>query len=117
MNIEDFRTFCMAKKGVTEEFPFDETTLVFKVMGKIFAMATLEGELSIYLKCDPELAIELREQYPAVQPGYHMSKKHWNTISIDGSIPSLLIFEWTDHSYHLVIKGLTKKLKDKLDTL
>lgn len=81
MNIEELREYCISKKDVTESFPFDETTLVFKVRGKMFALTDLEGELSINLKCDPDLAIELREKYPAVQPGYHMNKKHWNTIT------------------------------------
>jgi Uncharacterized protein conserved in bacteria len=117
MNIEDFRQYCISKKGVTEEFPFDEVTLVFKVMGKMFALTDLEGDFTINLKCDPELAIELRERYPAVIPGYHMNKKLWNTVVIDGSIPDKLIYEWVDHSYSQVVDKLPKKLKNELDTL
>ena len=104
MNIEEIREYCLCKKGVTESLPFDEDTLVFKVQDKMFALASLEGDLSINLKCNPEKAIELREQYPAVQPGYHMNKKHWNTIHSDGSIPDNEIFSWIDHSYNLVMK-------------
>ncbi|HSW53757.1 MAG TPA: MmcQ/YjbR family DNA-binding protein, partial [Ignavibacteriaceae bacterium] len=89
MNIEQIREYCLKKRGVTEEFPFDEETLVFKVMGKIFLLASLESiPLQINLKCNPENAVEIREEYEAVQPGYHMNKKHWNTISIDGSVPA-----------------------------
>ena len=114
MNIEEFRQYCLSKKGVTEEFPFGPDTLVFKVMGKMFALTNLDGDFSINLKCDPDLAIELREQYPAVLPGYHMNKKHWNTIAIDGSLSNKLINEWTDHSYNLVVDQLPKILKNKL---
>jgi predicted DNA-binding protein (MmcQ/YjbR family) len=114
MNIEQFRDYCLVKKGVTEEFPFGEDTLVFKVMGKIFVLTNLEGPLSFSLKCDPELAIELRERYTAVRPGYHLSKKHWNTIDADGSIPDRLIYEWIDHSYQLVVNSLPKKLREEL---
>lgn len=115
MNIEELRNYCISKKGVTEEFPFDETTLVFKVMGKMFALTDLEGDLSINLKCDPEKAIELRERHLCVLPGYHMNKKHWNTILIDGSVSNQLIQEWIDHSYDLVVTKLSKKQKDELE--
>lgn len=114
MNIEDFRLYCLSKKGVTEEFPFGETTLVFKVMGKMFALTNLDGPFSINLKCDPEQAVALREQYPAVTPGYHMNKKHWNTVLVDASLSNKLIQEWTDHSYDLVVSQLPKSLKNKL---
>jgi predicted DNA-binding protein (MmcQ/YjbR family) len=122
MNIEQIRVYCLKKKGVTEEFPFDEETLVFKIMGKIFLLASLESvPLQINLKCDPEKAVELREEYEVVQPGYHMNKKHWNTIIINGSISTGQIFEWIDDSYNLVLAGLSKsdlkKLKnDNLNT-
>jgi predicted DNA-binding protein (MmcQ/YjbR family) len=109
MNIEQIREHCLKKKGVTEEFPFDEETLVFKVAGKIFLLASLEAiPLQINIKCDPEKAIELREEYNSVLPGYHMNKKHWNTIIIDGTIPTRNLFEWIDDSYSLVIAGLKK---------
>ena len=102
MDLESFRDYCFKKKDVTEEFPFGEDTLVFKVKGKIFAITDVETFESINLKCDPEKAIELREQYDAVQPGYHMNKKHWNTVLVDGSVSDKLLKEWIDHSYGLV---------------
>jgi predicted DNA-binding protein (MmcQ/YjbR family) len=108
---------CLSKKGVKEEFPFDETTLVFKVMGKIFAITNVDQFASVNLKCDPERAVELREQYDAVEPGYHMNKKHWNTVVIDGSIPDRLLHEWVDHSYDLVASALTKKEKAALESM
>lgn len=106
MNIEEFREYCMLKPGVTEEFPFDDVTLVFKVMGKMFALTNLEGDWSLALKCDPDRAIELREQFPAIQPGYHMNKIHWNTVMMDGSLSPKLILELIDHSYQLVVAKL-----------
>jgi predicted DNA-binding protein (MmcQ/YjbR family) len=102
MNIETLREYCLSKADATEGFPFGEDTLVFKVKGKIFALANLHGDLSVNLKCDPTLAIELREKYDSVSPGYHMNKKHWNTILLDGSIPDMELFSWIDHSYNLV---------------
>jgi predicted DNA-binding protein (MmcQ/YjbR family) len=102
MNIETLREYCISRRNATESFPFGEDTLVFKVNGKIFALINLDGELSINLKCDPALAIELRERYSSVTSGYHMNKRHWNTILIDGSIPDSEIQEWIDHSYNLV---------------
>lgn len=115
MNIEQIREYCLKKKGVTEEFPFDEETLVFKVSDKIFLLASLESvPLQINLKCDPEKAIELREEYDSVQPGYHMNKKHWNTIIIDGTISTHRVFEWIDDSYNLVSAGLKKSVRKKL---
>lgn len=109
MNVEEFRAYCLNKKGVTEDFPFNETTLVFKVMGKLFALTDLELFASINLKCDPNMALELRERFMAVRPGYHMNKKHWNTIDIDGSISSSLLKELIDHSYELVVSKLSLK--------
>ncbi len=117
MNIEEFRNYCIAKKGVTEEFPFDETTLVFKVMGKMFAITGIDTFEGINLKCDPEKAIDLRERYSGVKPGYHMSKKHWNTVATDGSVEDTLIYEWIDDSYDLIVKSLTKKLREELTLL
>ena len=109
MNIEQIREYCLRKKGVTEEFPFDEETLVFKVLGKIFLLASLDSfPLQINLKCEPEKAIELREEYESVQPGYHMNKRHWNTIIIDGTVPIKKLFEWIDDSYNLVTSKLIK---------
>jgi predicted DNA-binding protein (MmcQ/YjbR family) len=117
MNIEEFREYCIKKPGVTEEFPFDENTLVFKVMGKMFALTDLAGEFCLNLKCDPERALELREQHPAIQPGYHMNKAHWNTIEMDGSLNQKLILELIDHSYQLVIDKLPGKLKQERNHL
>ena len=114
MNIEDFREYCMGKPGVTEEFPFDEVTLVFKVMGKMFALTNLDGDWSLALKCDPQRAIDLREEFPAIQPGYHMSKVHWNTVLMDGSLPQKLVLEMIDDSYQLVVDKLPRKVKDEL---
>lgn len=114
MNIETIRNYCLSKKGATEEFPFDEFTMVYKVGNKMFALTSLTGELSINLKCDPEKAIDLRERYPAVQPGYHMSKQHWNTVYINGSVPSSLIYSWIDHSYDLVFQKLPSKERNRI---
>ena len=96
------RDHCLSKPGVTESFPFGEDTLVFKVKGKIFALANLEGDPTVNLKCDPSKALELRERYASVIPGYHMNKKHWNTVLLDGTIPDREVFSWIDHSYNLV---------------
>ena len=118
MNIEEFRHYCISKKGITEEFPFDEQTLVFKVMGKMFALVALERLPSqVNLKCDPERAIALREEYDGeIIPGYHMSKTHWNTIFL-GNLPPKLILGLVDHSYELVVSKLTRKLKAELDAM
>ena len=117
MHIEEFRMYCLHKPMVTEEFPFDETTLVFKVMGKMFALTGLDDpEFKVNLKCDPERSIELRDQYESIIPGFHMSKKHWNTVKPDGTIPIELFKELIDHSYDLVIKGLPRKLRDELNS-
>lgn len=118
MNIEIFREYCLTKKGVTEELPFGPDTLVFKVMGKMFALCALERlPPQVNLKCDPERTIELREEYDGlIIPGYHMSKTHWNTLSLD-NLPPRLITELVDHSYDLVVAKLTKKLKKELEAL
>ncbi len=114
MNIEEFREYCISKPGVTEEFPFDEITLVFKVMGKMFALTNLDGNWGINLKCDPERAIELREKFEEITPGYHMSKLHWNTVRMDGVLNRDLILELIDHSYQLVVDKLPLKLRQNL---
>ena len=111
MNIEEFRNYCLAKPGATEHFPFDDNVLVFKVV-KMFALADVRDFESINLKCDPEYAVELRERYPGVIPGYHMSKKHWNTVSTDGTIPDKEIYQWIDDSYDLIVSSLTKKERE-----
>jgi predicted DNA-binding protein (MmcQ/YjbR family) len=115
MNIETLREYCLSKKGATECFPFDEVTLVFKVMNKMFALTNLDGPLSINLKCDPEKAIALREEYSFVLPGYHMHKAHWNTIEITDSVSDKLIHEWIDQSYQLIVKSLSRKLQEELN--
>lgn len=119
MNIEEFRMYCLQKKGVTESFPFDSETLVFKVMGKMFALCALERKPSqVNLKCDPERSLELRDTYEeAIFPGYHMSKVHWNTVYLEDRIPEKLVLELIDHSYNLVVNGLTKKQKEELKNL
>lgn len=113
MDISDFRDYCLAKKGVTESFPFDEKTLVFKV-GKMFALTDVEGFSKINLKCDPERAIDLRETYQGVTPGYHMNKVHWNSVSVNEDVPEQLILTLIDHSYELIVQSLTKKQRDEL---
>jgi predicted DNA-binding protein (MmcQ/YjbR family) len=117
LNIETFRNYCLKKKGVTEEFPFGEDTLVFKVMGKIFAITDIETFTSINLKAEPERAVELRDKYSAVKPGYHMNKKHWNTVLIDGSITDKQLCGWIDDSYELVVAKLTKSEKSALESM
>ncbi len=117
MNIESFRDYCLEKKGVTEDFPFDETTLVMKVMGKMFALTDTEENFKINLKCEPEKAIQLREQYSCVIPGYHMNKKYWNTVIVDGTIPTTTLKSWIDDSYNLVVAKLTKAQKAALEKM
>ncbi len=115
MDIESLRDYCLAKKEVEEGMPFGDTTLVFKVRGKIFLLASLERPvLQFNAKCDPEKAIEWREQYAAFQPGYHMNKKLWNTIIMDGSIPSKIVKGMIDDSYQLVVKSFPKKWQEGL---
>lgn len=116
MNIEELREYCIAKKGVTEGFPFDEVTLVFKVGGKMFALTNLDGDPSVNLKCDPEKAIDLREQYSSIVPGYHMNKTHWNTIYMDGSINDNLLKELIDLSYKLILDSLPKSKRAEVLT-
>lgn len=113
MNIEEFRAYCLSFKGTTEELPFD----VFKVMGKMFALTNIDLFERINIKCNPEKAIELREQYEAVIPGYHMSKKHWNTILLDSSINDKIIYNWVRDSYNLVVAKLTKKQQKELELI
>jgi len=114
MNITFFREYCLTKPGTTEDTPFDENTLCFKVGGKIFAIIDIELFESVNLKCDPERAVELREQFDGIVPGYHMNKKHWNTVSFDGSVPDNLILELVDHSYDLIFKSLPKNSRDSI---
>jgi predicted DNA-binding protein (MmcQ/YjbR family) len=113
MNIEELREYCLAKKGVTESFPFDETTLVFKVAGKMFCLTDLVDDFAVALKNDPEKNMELREQFPAVRPGYHMNKQHWNTVQIDGSISDKMLKQLIDESYGLIVAKLPKRVKEE----
>lgn len=117
MNIEGFRRYCLQKKGVTEEFPFDKSTLVFKVMGKMFALTDVDEFSSVNLKVDPETGAELRERHSFVQPAYHMNKMHWMTVMLDGEAPDRLVMGWIDDSYALVVKNLTKSQKLALEAL
>jgi predicted DNA-binding protein (MmcQ/YjbR family) len=118
ITLDALREYCCSKPAAVETFPFDEDTLVFKVMGKMFALTNIRApELSVNLKCDPDWAMILRDHYAAVTPGYHMNKRHWNTVAMDGSIPDDEIREMIDHSYRLVVKGLKKSDREKLATL
>ena len=114
MNIESFRTYCLSKPGTTEETPFGPETLVLKVMGKMFALTGVDNFEHIALKVEPENGAALREQYTSVVPAYHMNKKHWNTVTIDGTIPAAEIRAMIDHSYELVVKGLRKSEREEL---
>lgn len=118
MNLETFYEYCLSKKGVSEHFPFDEETLVFKVGAKMFALSSLsqweKNEPSVNLKCDPERAQELRAEYDEIKPGFHMSKVHWNTVALNGSLSNTMIKELIDHSYELVFKSLTKKIQAEI---
>jgi len=118
LNIEDLRIFCLSLKGVEEGFPFGEQTLVFKVMGKMFCLSSMDRHPFQYnLKCDPEKAIVLREEFSGVVPGWHMNKKHWNTVVFDGSFSNKLGKEWIKDSYNLVVHSLSKKQKDELHSI
>jgi len=114
MDIEYFRDYCLSKPFTTEDMPFDKNTLVFKVMGKMFALTNVENFRSANLKCDPERAIELRERHSEVLPGYHMNKAHWNTVMFNGTLSDKLIVEWIDHSYDLVVAKLPKKDRERV---
>lgn len=112
--MEALREYCLRKRGVEEGFPFGEGVLVFKVGGKIFLLANLTEGSSFNAKCDPDLAVELRERHQEVQPGYHMNKRHWNTVRMDGSLKAKEIREMIDHSYDIVVAGLSRKTREKL---
>lgn len=114
MNIEQLREYCLAKPGAEETLPFGPNVLVYKVNGKMFLLFSLDGpELQFNVKCDPVHAIELREQYGCVQPGYHMNKQHWNTIVVDGSVPARQLQQWIDDSYNLISKATPKRQKKR----
>jgi predicted DNA-binding protein (MmcQ/YjbR family) len=114
MNIELFREYCLNKKGVEETLPFGEDTLVYKVMGKMFSLTSFSEPDRCNLKCNPDNALDLRAEYSAITPGFHMNKSHWNTVMFNQDASDKLIFELIDHSYELVVNGLTKKLKNEL---
>lgn len=109
MNIETLREYCLSKNHVAESFPFDEETLVFKVMDKIFLLAGLENPDRFNVKCDPERAVSLREEYEEIQPGFHMNKTHWNTVYMNGRLTDSQLIQMIDHSYELIVKSLPKK--------
>jgi predicted DNA-binding protein (MmcQ/YjbR family) len=117
MTLDSFRSYCLSFQGVTEETPFDNVTLVFKVMGKMFALADMDIFESITLKCNPDKAIELREQYDSVNEGYHMHKKYWNTITVNSDMADKEILTWIKHSYDLIVASLPKKVREELATL
>src|SRR3989454_5408936 len=113
MDLESFREYCLTKTGATEGAPFGETVVVFKVGGKMFALAALdEIPATVNLKCDPDLALELRDRYEQVQPGYHMNKKHWNTVEIGSGVPEAELRKMIEHSYDLVVRALPKAQRD-----
>ena len=115
MNIEEIREYCLAKPGVTEDMPFGEDTLVFRVGGKLFLLTSLSEGDRFNVKCDPERAIELREQHTDIQPGYHMNKKHWNTVYTNGTLSRRQICDMIDHSYDLVLKSLPKNIREQIN--
>lgn len=118
MHIEEFREYCLQKKGVTEGLPFGPGVLVMKVMNKMFALAALDSEVfTVNLKCDPERVEELRAEYEEIQPGYHMNKQHWNTVSFEGSLEERFLLEMIDHSYDLIVAKLPKKVKAEWEAL
>jgi predicted DNA-binding protein (MmcQ/YjbR family) len=117
MNMEELREYCLRKAGAEESFPFGEQTLVFKVGGKIFLLASLAEGNRFNAKCDPDRAVELRERYEEVQPGYHMNKRHWNTVRMDGGLKAKEIREMIDHSYEIVVDALPKKVRQGIEGL
>jgi len=118
MNIQQLYEFCLSKKGVTEHFPFDEDTLVFKVGNKMFALTALKnweiGNPSVNLKCNPKVALELRERFKGINPGFHSNKKHWNTVTINDDVLDKKVYHLINHSYELVFSKLTKKIQEKI---
>lgn len=114
MNVEEIRDYCLLKPAVTEGLPFGDNTLVFKVADKIFLLYSLDHGNRFNVKCDPELAVQLREQHHEVQPGFHMNKTHWNTVFTDGSLTRKQLCNMIDHSYTLIVKSLPKKVQAEL---
>ena len=115
MDAKALRTWCLEQPGAIEEFPFGPETSVFKVARKIFAISALDrAPLNVSVKCKPELAIALRRSYPAIRPGYHLNKRHWNTITLDGSLPEPLVRDLIEDSYDLIVSALPARVRDKL---
>jgi predicted DNA-binding protein (MmcQ/YjbR family) len=117
MDIETFRAYCLSKPGTFECFPFDDTTLVFKVVRKMFALCPLDDPFKVNLKCDPDRALELREEHPEIQPGWHMNKSYWNTVDFEGGLSDRLLRELIDHSYEEVVRTLKKSERAELQPL
>ncbi len=118
MHIEEFREYCLSKKGVTESLPFNEDVLVFKVLNKMFALTSLSSEeFKVSLKCKPDKALELREEYESITPAFHMNKKHWNSVNVETLYKDTLFIQLVQHSYELVVKGMTKKDKEVLQNM
>jgi len=115
VNLEELREYCLTKPGVTEGLPFGEDTLVFKVAEKLFVLTSISMGNQFNVKCDPELAIELRERHPEVTPGYHMNKKLWNTVRMDGNLSHRQLLDMIDHSYEQVVKGMPKKMQEQIN--
>ncbi|MBT2505078.1 MmcQ/YjbR family DNA-binding protein [Streptomyces sp. ISL-98] len=116
MTPQELRAFCLEFNAATEEFPFGPETSVFKVLGKLFALSSLDAEpLAVNLKCEPEIAVQLREEHPEIAPGYHMNKRHWNTVNVGGSLPDRMVRELIEDSYDLVVAGLPKAERLRLD--
>jgi predicted DNA-binding protein (MmcQ/YjbR family) len=115
MNVEDFRAYCLSKKGTEECLPFDDTTLVFKVMDKMFALTSLDTAFRFTIKTDPDTGAHLRELYPSVKPAWHMNKKHWIMVDVDGTVADDLLKKWIDDSYRLVVNGLPLKMREKIN--
>lgn len=116
MNIEEIREYCISKKGVTEGFPFDETTLVFKVMNKMFCLLGLDDS-RVSLKNHPDKNVELRAQYPAIYGGYHLNKQHWNTVELNGTVPPAVLKVLIDESYQIIVNSLPKKVQEEFKNL
>ncbi|HSJ67600.1 MAG TPA: MmcQ/YjbR family DNA-binding protein [Anditalea sp.] len=114
MDIEFFRSYCLSKRGASEDTPFDENTLCFRVGGKIFAITDIDKFESVNLKCDPERATELRELHNGITPGFHMNKKHWNTVHFNLDVSDRLVLELVDHSYDLILNSLPKKVQQEI---
>ena len=117
MDLEQCRDFCLSLKETKEGFPFDDRTIVFTVKGKMFCLTDIETFEYINIKCDPEEAIELRERYDSVTPGFHMNKNHWNSVKIRGNIPDKTLKEWITNSYNLIVLSLPKKVRGDLNPL